>query len=245
MNKIKQELEDYKLLLRNVPGLVVTLFVISVICMNLMANRELFHYQYFALDCGVAWSWLSFLCMDVICKRFGPKAAVKISALAVGINLFTCLMFQVLCLAPGNWGEFYSFGLIDVNTALNNTFSGSWYIVVCSSIAMLISSAVNAFLNHTIGKLWNKKDNFKEFALRSYLSTGVAQYVDNFVFATLVSKYLFGWTWTQVLMCSLITAMVELLAEVIFGPVGYRMSKNWEKENVGSDYIEYLEKKSN
>ena len=240
---LKHELEDYKILLRNVPSIVVTLFVVSVVCMNLMANKELVSYEYFALDCGFAWSWVSFLCMDVICKRFGPKASVKISALAVAINLLTCLMFQVLCLTPGHWGEFYTYGSEDVNTALNTTFGGSWYIVICSSIAMIISSTVNSFLNYTIGKALNKKNTFGEFALRSYISTGLAQYVDNFVFATLVSKVLFGWTWAQVLICSLTGAVMELLAEVVFGPVGYRMSKNWEKDNVGSAYIAYASAK--
>ena len=73
MNLLKRELEDLKILLRNVPSLVVSLFFISVIVMNLLANKELFSAKYLALDCGFTVSWISFLCMDMICKHFGPK----------------------------------------------------------------------------------------------------------------------------------------------------------------------------
>ena len=40
MNFIKRELEDYRALLRSIPGLVISLFFISVIMMNLLANKE-------------------------------------------------------------------------------------------------------------------------------------------------------------------------------------------------------------
>ena len=39
MNLIKRELVDYRILLRNIPGLVLCLFVVSVIMMNLLANK--------------------------------------------------------------------------------------------------------------------------------------------------------------------------------------------------------------
>ena len=67
----------------------------------------------------------------------------------------------------------------------------------------------------------------------------LGQFVDNFAFATIVSLHFFGWTWTQVLICSLTGAVMELLCEVVFSPVGYRVSRNWEKDNVGAQYIEY------
>ena len=70
---IKRELEDYRILLRNVPSLVTSLFVVSVIMMNLLANKELVSLPWLALDCGFTLSWVSFLCMDMICKRFGSK----------------------------------------------------------------------------------------------------------------------------------------------------------------------------
>ena len=38
---LRDFLRDYRLLLRNVPSTNVTLFVLSVVLMNLLANKEL------------------------------------------------------------------------------------------------------------------------------------------------------------------------------------------------------------
>lgn len=241
-SRVSAELKDFQLLFRNIPSLAVTFFFLSVVCANLMANKELVSYKFVALDCGFIFSWIMFLCMDVICKRWGPKASIKVSIVALLVNLATCGIFYLLSLTPGMWGEFYSF--IDsapetataVNNSLNATFGGSWYIVLGSGLAFITSSVVNAFLNATIGRNL-KKDNFVAFAIRSYSSTILAQFVDNFIFATVVSKIFFGWTWTQVLICSCIGAVCELLAEVLFSGLGYKVVKEWERDGVGSDYL--------
>ena len=240
---LKKEFEDYKILFRNIPSPVVTIFVLSVVCANLMANKELINYKYIALDCGFAFSWVMFLCMDMICKRWGAKASVKISLYALSLNLLVCASFFILSQTSGNWGEFYtalehsSQTGSTVNNALNKTFGGSWYIVLGSSLAFLISSIINALLNKKIGLLL-KKDNFTSFAIRSYVSTFIAQFVDNLTFATVVSKVFFGWTWTQIFACSIVAACFELFCEVIFSKLGYKITKDWQKENVGQEYID-------
>lgn len=233
---IRREHEDLKLLMRSIPSLTITLFVLSVVCANLMANKELVNYKYVAVDCGTVFSWIMFLCMDVICKRWGGRAAMKVSMLALLINLGVCGCFALLSLAPGKWGAFYDSGLLEVNSALNATFGGSWYVVLGSSIAFLISSAVNALLNSAIGAA-TKLAGFRAFALRSYVSTAVAQLVDNLIFTTLVSKIFFGWTWTQVFLCALIQAVWELLCEVLFSGLGYKVVCSWEQEQVGQEYL--------
>ena len=93
--KIKKEWLEFGLLLRSIPAAVVTLFVVSVICMNLLANKTLLMLDFIALDGGILISWLSFMCMDMITKHFGPKASNSISVLAAMINLLTCLIFFV------------------------------------------------------------------------------------------------------------------------------------------------------
>ena len=238
MNLIRKEMEDYRILLRSVPSLVVTMFVVSVIMMNLLANKELLSVKYFALDCGFVLSWISFLCMDMICKRFGAKAAAKISLLALGINLLATLVFKLISLTPGKWGEYYSTGLTEVNDGLNATFGGSWYVVFGSSVAMLVAALCNSFLNHAIAK-GLKNVGYRDFALRSFVSTGIAQFVDNLTFALIVSYHFFGWTAAQVLVCSITGAVAELLCEVVFSPIGYRVCCRWEAENVGEQYLDY------
>ena len=241
MQFIRRELEDYRILLRNVPSLVITLFVVSVIMMNLLANKELLSVKYFALDCGFVLSWISFLCMDMICKRFGPKAAAKVSILALVINLCATLVFKLMSMTPGMWGEYYSTGMTEVNDGLNATFGGSWYVVFGSSVAMLAAAVCNSFINQTVAKRL-RTGGYKAFAMRSFISTGIAQFVDNLTFALIVSYHFFGWTAAQVLICSLTGAVAELLCEVIFSPFGYKVSRQWEEENVGKQYLDYAEK---
>ena len=232
----KKVWEDYKVLLRSIPASTVTLFIVSVIMMNLLANKELISLPWLALDCGFAVSWVSFLCMDMICKRFGARASIMVSVMALGINLGVSLVFWLLTLTPGMWGAYYDTGLLEVNDALNATIGGTWYVVLGSSCAMLTSSVVNSLLNQAIGRL-EHKNTFGAFALRSYVSTGIAQFVDNLVFAVIVSHTFFGWTWLQVLTCSLTGAAAELLCEVFLSPVGYRVVRGWERENVGELYL--------
>ena len=240
---LRRELEDYKVLLRNIPSIVVALFFLSVVAMNLLANKELFTTDWLALDCGFTLSWISFLLMDMICKRFGAKAAMKLSIAALAVNLCVCGIFWLLSLTPGHWGEYYSFLDSDpavaqaANLALNRTIGGSWYVVLGSALAMLVSSAVNSLSNHLIAKHL-RRNNYGSFALRSFVSTALAQFVDNLIFATVVSHIFFGWTWTQVLVCSLTGALMELLCEVVFSPLGCRMARQWEEEKVGQDYID-------
>lgn len=239
---VSHEADDFKILLRNIPSLTVSIFILSVVCANLMANKELVNFKFVALDCGFAFSWIMFLCMDVICKRWGAKAAIKISLVALAANLFICVSFALLAKTPGMWGEYYTSENSLVNDALNATFAGSWYVVLGSSVAFVSSSVVNALLNCAIGSLF-KSDGFFSFASRSYISTAIAQLVDNFIFATIVSKIFFGWTWIQVFVCSAIGAGFELLGEVFFSGLGYKVVRQWEKERVGQEYIEY--KKAN
>ncbi|MBO4495397.1 MAG: VUT family protein [Clostridiales bacterium] len=245
MQTIRRVREDYRTLLRSVPSMVTAVFILSVVFMNLMASKELYRSEYFCLNCGLALSWISFLCMDCICKRFGPKAATKISILAIGVNVVCVIILKLLSMAPGNWAAFYS--APDAATGemitqgIDSTFGGAWYVVVGSAVAMFLSTLVNSSLNHFIGK---KADNghFSGFATRSLISTGIAQWVDNFVFSAMVSHVFFGWNWTQVLICSTTSMAVELIAEAIFSPVGYRVSTRWEKEKVGQEYINHMAK---
>lgn len=235
--KIKYEIEDTKRLLRAVPSGAVVIFCLSVVLMNLLANKEVYTgVSWFALDCGILLSWLSFLCMDVMTKRFGPVAAVKVSFVAIAMNLCVCAVLKLVSLIPGNWGEFYTFNDTVVNHALDNTIGGTWYVLFGSTVAMAAASVVNALINHTVGKRI-RSNGFRAFAIRSYMSTVAAQFVDNMVFTLIVSYHFFGWSLVQCVTCSLTGCVVELICEVIFSPMGYKISKKWEEENVGAEYL--------
>lgn len=246
MKNLKQiivnEIEDYKVLLRNVPALTMVFFVLSIVSMNVFAGKELLNVQYLALDCGFLLSWISFLCMDMLTKRFGAKAAIKLSFLSLVINLVCCGIFWVISNIGNNWSAYYTYENEIANAALNDTFGGTWYVLLGSTIAMAVASIVNAVINAGIGRRM-KKNNFTAYAVRSYVSTAFGQFVDNFVFAMLVSVNFFGWNMTQVIMCSLTGAVAELLAEVIFSPVGFKACRNWESKGVGQEYLDYVTSK--
>lgn len=240
MKRIRSFLSEVLLLERSIPGAVLALFVLSVVSMNLLANKSInLPFSWLALDCGIIFSWLSFLVMDMMTKHFGPRAATIVSILALVMNLFIALMLFIGSRIPGVWGESFVDGSETIiNNALDNTFAGTWYVLLGSSIAFAVSALVNIWLNWAIGKM-AEKNSFGTFALRSYISTVIAQFVDNLVFALIVSHNFFGWTMTQCLMCAATGAVVELICEVVFSPIGYRVVKSWESKGVGAQYKEY------
>lgn len=244
MKKIKDLFIEFSVLQKNIPSVVVALFFLSVVSMNLLANKSIGGLpQWLALDCGIIFSWVGFLLMDMIVKRYGVRAGNFFSVAALFANLFIALMFFIAGVIPGEWGESYVEGSEAViNTALNNTFGGTWFVLLGSSVAFLLAAFINNALNWAIGKAIGKK-NFAEFALRAYVSTFIAQFADNFTFALIVSHNFFGWSMTQCVTCALTGAVAELLCEVIFSPVGYAVSKRWERNKTGQAYLDFLAQK--
>ena len=237
--RVEREVIEYRLLLKSIPTVVVTLFVVSVVCMNLLANKTLLQLEWIALDGGILISWLSFMCMDIITKHFGPKASNIITVLAVMINLLTCLIFFVASAIPSNAGDYSVFDEI---------FGGTWFILLGSTVAFLASAVINNTLNWLIGKAFHKNSDGKlAYAARSYVSTVIGQFLDNFIFSVIVFVFFapifwngFHWTLLQCAMCALAGAIAELIMEVLFSPIGYRITKKWQRESVGKEYLDFV-----
>ena len=236
---IKREWHEFCVLMRSVPALVVVLFIMSVFAMNLLANKSIsIPVDWLALDCGIIVSWFAFFTMDIVTKHFGPKAATELTVLAILVNLFFCLLLFLGSLIPGMWGESFNGDAGTVNGALNRTFGGTWYVVLGSTAAFLASAIVNNFSNYGIGKLFKKNpDSLVAYMLRAYVSTAVAQFLDNFIFALIVSHFFFGWTMLQCVTCAVTGMVAELLCELIFFYPGYAITKRWKKNAVGEEYF--------
>lgn len=244
MNRLKKwahgEWHETQILLRSIPVTVVTLFVVSVICMNLLANKTLLQLPWIALDGGILISWLSFMCMDIVTKHFGPRASTKISLLAVAINLLTCLIFFVASAIPSNANDYEAF---------NSIFGGTWFILLGSTIAFLASAVINNRLNWAIGKSMEHHPNDRlVYSAQTYISTFIGQFCDNFIFSLIVFVGFapiywdgFHWTVLQCCMCALTGAVAELIMEVIFSPIGYRIVMKWKANSIGKEYLEYME----
>ena len=207
--------------------------------MNLLANKTLLQLDWIALDGGILISWLSFMCMDVITKHFGPKASNRVILLAVIINLLTCLIFFVASAIPSNASDY---------TAFDSIFGGTWFILLGSTVAFLASGGINNALNWIIGKSFKKNPDGKlAFAVRSYVSTFIGQFLDNFIFSVIVFVLFapifwngFCWSVLQCATCALTGALVELLLEIIFSPLGYKITKKWKREAVGKEYLDFI-----
>ncbi len=225
---MKKTIAQFRDLLETIPPLLAALMILSVVGMNLLANKSIHTgVEWLALDCGILFSWLTFLTMDVTTHCYGPKAATAMSMVALVMNLMMALIFFLASSIPGVWGESFVEGSEQViNLALDNTFGGTWFIILGSSIAFAASAVLNNFLNYGIGRLLKSSQGFGRFALRSYVSTFLAQFADNLIFALLVSRTFFGWTTVQCLTCALTGAVLELLFEVFFSPLGYRISRS-------------------
>ncbi len=238
-HRLKREYEELTVLMRSIPATVVTLFVVSVICMNLLANKTLLQLEWIALDGGILISWLSFMCMDMITKHFGSKASNFISVLAAMINLLTCLIFFVASRIPSTANDY---------TAFDGIFGGTWFILFGSTVSFLVSAVINNTLNQYIGRSFRKNPDGKlAYAARSYISTFFGQFFDNFLFSVIVFVLLapifwdgFHWTVLQCATCAVTGAVAELLMEVAFSPIGYRITTHWRKHGVGREYLEYI-----
>lgn len=237
------DLKDWKMLLRSIPSLVTTLFVVSVVVMNLMAAKTIVMTEpsWLGVTGGLVLSWLPFLCMDIVVKTYGAKAATKLNIIGLLINLGCVGIFQVISMIQIGG---------DANTyeAFNSVFKQTWQILTASSIAFLISGIFNNVVNVAVGKLFRKNPDGKTaYVTRTYVSTFIGQFVDNFIFTGLAFLVFFklsigtslGWTIWTVLGTAVFGAVLELVMEVIFSPLGYYICKKWREDSVGQDYLDY------
>lgn len=217
---MKEIIEDYKNMLWNVPTLIIVGYVVAVIVMNLMANKVVIQVgDLFSIDGGTLLSWIPFLCMDIVTQKYNSKTGIRLNCFAVLVNLICVLVFGAIALIPGN-GEDYS--------AFNTVFGCNWFILLSSTLAAVTSGIVNCISNSAIKRRF-KDVTMKSYVVSSSISTFIGQTVDNFIFTFMVF-HIFApiyWGWElSVLTCvgsAIATSLVELLFELIFTPIGYRI----------------------
>ena len=115
----------------------------------------------------------------------------------------------------------------------------------------LASAIINNMLNFMIGKMFVKNPDGKlAYAMRSYISTFIGQFLDNFIFSVIVFTFFaplywggFRWTLLQCAMCALTGAVFELIMEVVFSPIGYKITKRWQADAVGAAYLACIQER--
>lgn len=228
----KNEFKLFSTLVRSLPLPVIVLFSCSVILMNLLASFTVVNLPYLALTGGVFVSWATFLFMDIVAKHFGPKAANRLSWIGLASNLVAV-------------GIFFAISQIGAMPRFDMILHGQWSILLASTAAFVFSCLLNNALNYSIGKAFKKNPDGKAaYVTRSFVSTFLGQCADNFIFGALAFIVLpmipdalqVHWTWVQVSVCAVTCAGVELLFEIVFSPIGYRITKRWKEKNVGQEY---------
>lgn len=242
------DMKDWKMLFRSIPSMVVALFLVATVSMNLMANKFIVSYgSWVSITWGLVLSWLPFLCSDIITKTYGAKASIKLNIVALLTNLACTLVFLAIAVVP-NWQ--YGFAVAS-GFEVGGVFRASWYVCLASSIAFIVSGILNSITNAAVGKLFKKNPDGKAaFVTRTYTSTLLGQFIDNFLFIFLAfglfANIMNGFN-ADILLQNLgagvgagfVGALAELLMEAIFSPIGYRICKKWRNEGVGAEYLSY------
>lgn len=231
---LKKDWKETKLLFRALPALPFAVLVVALICMNILAGKTIVNESWIALDAGILVSWMSFLAGDMLVKRFGPKASIKVSLAAIACNLLGSLIFNIGAAIPGAWGD-------APNPAIDSTLSGTLHALAAGTTAFIVAIIVDCFLNWAILKRFKKRTSFRAYAVASYVSTMVGQFVDNFVFAMLFLFALGYITFLGAVMMAAVGAVAELLCQIVLSPVGYKISEGWRKRGVGEEYVACVE----
>lgn len=235
MKKLIEIVKSYVGEFRKVPAWLVALSVTTTVLMNLLANKTLFSDgAYLSIDCGLMVSWVMFLVMDIATQRYGGKASFAITIFDVLVALGMSGIMAGVAAIPespvSGW-----FMTEDAAVSLNGLIGNNYLVILTSLFAFLCSSGVDILSNITIGKLFNKtkafegennKRTFKGFIIyffRAYGSTFLSQLTDNLVFQMIAYPFLFTIPCTplSIFLGALLAALIELVAEFIFAPIGY------------------------
>ena len=154
--------EDWKMLLRSIPAVVVALFVVSTVTMNLAANKivwsglKIGQNYFISITGGVFLSWAVFLIMDMVTKTFGAKASIKLNLFGAAVNAIAVIFLGIIASVPSE------FPFPGASTSFNAVFGFTgngvqpWQILISSTIAYVLSGIVNAVVNVFIGRLFTK-----------------------------------------------------------------------------------------
>lgn len=241
ISKIKALIEDYKVLLRSVPALVTVTFCVGTLAMNLAAAKVIFNLGVVAGTGGIVLSWLPFLCMDTVAKRWGARASILLNILSSVCNILVTIFLAIVAAIPTE--QDYS--------TFNAAFGAVWFIVLSSNVAFILSGVANSLLNVTIGKLFKNGTSGIEFFTRSAISTFIGQLIDNFLFMWLLyglfAPIYWGMESMSVWTClgtGVLGGLLELVCELVLTPIGYKIVKSWESHKVGQEYIDLHSVKS-
>ena len=229
-NWLKNDLHETKVLFRCLPAFPFAILCAALISMNFLANKGIVATNWISVDAGIIVSWVSFLAGDTLVKRFGPKAAIKINIAATGVQLIAILLLTLGATIP--WA--------DPSTAMqgfDSIFGAAIWPLAAGTGAFVLAIVFDSFLSKFLLTRFKNRTSFKAYAVASYGSTFVGQFLDNLLFALFFSVWQPWCDPSSIWLMALAGAIVELICQVIFSPVGYKVASNWRKNGIGNEYI--------
>lgn len=226
-NWVKNDWQETKVLFRCIPALPFAVLCAALIAMNFLANKAIVSESWISLDAGIIVSWIAFLAGDMLVKRFGAKASIKVNVAAIGIQLLAIGLLTLGANLPGycDWTEF------------DSIFGAMLWPLGAGTAAFIVGISVNAFISKFVLTRFKDRTTFKSYAFASYVSTMIGQFIDNLGFALLFSVWQDWCDPRSIWMFAAVGAVVELISQIILSPVGYKIAQGWRKNNVGSEYV--------
>lgn len=255
--------KEWLKLLRSVPAVALALMFVANVLMNILAAKSIINVPatftstnwftkgdnfWLVQDAGLIVSWIGFLVGDLLVKAFGSKNAIRINITSLVLSLFVSLLLIGVSKVKGDWSAIWNEALNPpisgsdaflINGALDYVIGNVWYVILGSAAATFVGILVNNITHGILLKKMIKKhgDRYFGYFVAAGASTIFGQVIDNIVFALLIGIRFFGWSLFSVLMCSLLGGLVELVVEMIFTPLTYKISQNWAKNKIGQDWM--------
>lgn len=228
----KKDLNETKVLFRCMPTLPFAILCGAMIAMNILANKTIVNETWISLDAGIMVSWISFLAGDMLVKRFGPKASIKINIAAVGVQLLVVGLLAIGGAMPWGTNADPIIGFDDIFCS-----AGLIWPLGVGTFAFIVATIFDSLINWAVFKRFKNRQGFAAYAVASYTSSLVGQFLDNFLFGLLFT-YLAGYvTFESLWLFAGVGAVVEVLCQIVLSPIGFKMCKDWQKNKVGEEYV--------
>lgn len=246
---LKKDWNETRVLFKCLPAIPFAILCITLIVMNFLASYGVYFgdgpvgtaiSKFFSADCAIFVSWIGFLAGDMMVKCFGTKAAIKVNIVAIGIQLLAICLFSLGMQIPS-----------DADARAKEIFTAAFWPCFGGTMAFALATIVDSILSTFLLKCFKNRTSFKAYAVASYVSTGLGQFLDNMFFALFFSMWQ-GWftggaanTMSAVALhllgFSAIGMVVELIGQAILSPVGFWLTKSWRKRGIGTEYINLVE----
>ena len=133
---LHKDWNETKVLFRCIPAFPFAILCAALIAMNFLANKAIVSETWISLDAGITVSWIAFLAGDMLVKRFGAKASIKVNIAAIIIQLIAIGLLTIGANIPGycDWAEF------------DSIFGAMIWPLAAGTAAFVIGISVNAFI---------------------------------------------------------------------------------------------------